>query len=82
MQKLLLPKSSFVNITVTTESKLMIIPARDFDEYEIMVNEEQICELVRLVCVDIFRKLMLGLGGLWFCKMSTTSHSREVVAYF
>ncbi|RZC35365.1 sodium/hydrogen exchanger 10-like, partial [Asbolus verrucosus] len=47
VQKLLLPKSSALNIDVEVETKLLIIPAKDFDEYDIMVNEEQISEMVR-----------------------------------
>ncbi|XP_008199730.2 solute carrier family 9 member C1 isoform X1 [Tribolium castaneum] len=45
-QKLILPKSSGVNIETDIETKLMIIPAKDVDPYEIMVNEERTCDLV------------------------------------
>ncbi|RZC39774.1 cNMP binding domain containing protein, partial [Asbolus verrucosus] len=48
VQKLMLPKCSALNIGAEAETKLLIVPAKDFDEYDIMVNEEQICEMVRM----------------------------------
>ncbi|XP_044265130.1 sodium/hydrogen exchanger 10-like isoform X2 [Tribolium madens] len=45
-QRLILPRSSFANFDVIIETKLLIIPAKDFDEYEIMIHEEKTCELV------------------------------------
>ncbi|XP_068894518.1 sperm-specific sodium:proton exchanger-like isoform X3 [Tenebrio molitor] len=46
VQRLLLPKSSQSNVFCDIETKLLIVPAKDCDEYEMMVDAEKICELV------------------------------------
>ncbi|XP_008199714.2 solute carrier family 9 member C1-like [Tribolium castaneum] len=46
VQKLILPKSSLINIPVLLETKLLIIPEKDVDEYDVMILAEDMCELV------------------------------------
>lgn len=46
VQKLILPNSGLLNIPFYIETKLMIIPEKDVDEYDVMLLAEDTCELV------------------------------------
>ncbi|XP_044264363.1 sodium/hydrogen exchanger 10-like [Tribolium madens] len=46
VQKLILPKSSLLNIPVFLDTKLLIIPEKDVDEYDVMILAEETCEMV------------------------------------
>ncbi|KAJ3648598.1 hypothetical protein Zmor_020391 [Zophobas morio] len=46
VQKLVLPKSSLVTVQTTLETKLMIVPAKDYNEYDIMFSVEEVATLV------------------------------------
>lgn len=46
VQKLILPKSSSINFVTNTETKLLIIPTRDAEDYEIMEKGEEMSEMV------------------------------------
>lgn len=46
VQRLVLPKSSNMNLDTSTETKLLIIPTRDVEDFEIMEREEEISEMV------------------------------------
>lgn len=48
VQKIILPKSSSNNLNFELESKLLIIPTKDVDEFDIMEREEEISVMVSL----------------------------------
>ncbi|XP_017770748.1 PREDICTED: sodium/hydrogen exchanger 10-like [Nicrophorus vespilloides] len=49
IQKLILPRSSYLTLEEPVETRLLIIPMGDAKEYEIMEYEEEIAELVSVV---------------------------------
>lgn len=46
VQKLILPTSSLMNLAIDVITKLLIIPEKDVDEYDVMMLAEETCELV------------------------------------
>lgn len=67
VERLILPRSSAVNFDQVVETKLMIIPTKDYDEYDVMVAEEEICELVRLLLFNC----LFHLEVFCFCRLAT-----------
>ncbi|XP_044264140.1 sodium/hydrogen exchanger 10-like [Tribolium madens] len=66
VQKLVMPKSSLINVEVRIETKLLVIPAKDYDGYDIMLTEEETCELVSdnaSKCLRHFIKQKAKIGG-------------------
>ena len=47
VQKLILPTSSLMNIPIYLETKLLIVPEKDLDEYDVMATAEETGEMVR-----------------------------------
>jgi hypothetical protein len=54
VQKLILPKSSLMNIPIDVDAKLLIIPEKDVDEYDVMMLAEETCEMVRQLRIEAF----------------------------
>jgi sodium/hydrogen exchanger 10/11 len=54
VQKLILPKSSLMNIPIDVDAKLLIIPEKDVDEYDVMMLAEETCEMVRQLRIEVF----------------------------
>lgn len=60
IQKLVFSNSSLVNFEVPVETRLMILPAQNCNEYEIMFAEGAICEMVGKYFVINLKKNFLG----------------------
>nr|XP_015837477.1 PREDICTED: sodium/hydrogen exchanger 10 isoform X3 [Tribolium castaneum] len=46
VQKLILPSSSYMNVSFDVETKLLIIPDQEVDEYDVMMMAEETCEMI------------------------------------
>jgi hypothetical protein len=55
VQKLILPKSSLMNIPIDVDAKLLIIPEKDVDEYDVMMLAEETSEMVRQLRIDLHK---------------------------
>jgi sodium/hydrogen exchanger 10/11 len=43
-----------MNIPIDVDAKLLIIPEKDVDEYDVMMLAEETCEMVRQLRIEAF----------------------------
>jgi hypothetical protein len=55
-----LPQSSKSNISCIVDTKMLIVPAKDSDVYQLMVDAERKCELVPM-------RLLSEYDGIYRC---------------
>ncbi|KYB26255.1 hypothetical protein TcasGA2_TC033683 [Tribolium castaneum] len=64
VQKLILPSSSYMNVSFDVETKLLIIPDQEVDEYDVMMMAEETCEMNTRIPIP-YQVFMLASASVW-----------------